>query len=401
MSPTRRVAALLALAALPAAAAPFSLVLEDPRGDDSGPGTYLMPTGSEYRAGDFDLRRFSVRVEGKDAVIEVTLGTAIRNDVVPERSTASNLDLSNGLSLQNVDIYVDTTPGAGFAQGLPGRRVAFAPEEAWDVAITLTPQPGAMRSVLHAWDRAAAKQVLTPGPIRSIGPTLSARVPLWQLGGEPKATWGWSVMVSGALWESSFKVLERLRGGYEVNAFTMPVYAIPEEQAFGGGTVNGNQPYVIDVILPAGRAQAQVLGSYTADRFAVVPMVYPSRPKAAPAAAPDAGVPLALTPALDVAAPLLTPQAAAAAPEPSRPDAGAPLALQIASIEGDTAVIPTPQGGLKPWQIGIVLDAGGRRIGRVVVTTVAEKFVLATVAEGGIAVRPGARVDFGRSPAAQ
>ena len=401
MSPAHRVTALLALAALPAAAAPFSLVLEDPRGDGNGPGSYLMPSGSEYRAGDFDLRRFSVRVDGKEAVIEVTLGTAIRNEIVPERSRASNLDLSNGLSLQNVDIYVDTTPGAGFTQGLPGRRVAFAPEEAWDVAIALTPQPAATRSVLQAWDRAAAKQVLAPGPIRSTGPTLSVRIPLWQLGGEPKPTWGWSVMVSGALWESSFQVLERIRGGYEVNAFTMPVYAIPEEQAFGGGTVNGNQPYVIDAILPEGRTQAQVLGSYAADRFAVIPMVYPSRPKPAPAAAPAAGVPLALTPALDAAAPLVAPQAAAAAPEPGRPDAGAPLGLEIATVEGDTAVIPAPQGALKAWQIGIVFDGAGRRIGRVVVTTVAEKFVLATIAEGGLAVRPGCRVEFGRSPAAQ
>ena len=50
---------------------------------------------------------------------------------------------------------------------------------------SVTPQPAATRTVLQEWDRAAARQVLTPGPIRSKGPTLSVRIPLWQLGGEP------------------------------------------------------------------------------------------------------------------------------------------------------------------------------------------------------------------------
>jgi hypothetical protein len=377
-------------------AAPPFLALEDPRGDDRGPGSYVPPSDNVYRAGDFDLRRFSVRVDGKDAVFEVTLGAPVRRDIVRQRTNASELDLQNGIYVQHVDIYIDTTPGAGFTQGLPGRRITFPPQSAWDVAISITPRPGPVRNILRDWNAEAAQKVLTPGPVRTQGPTLTVRVPLWQLGGEPQKSWGWSVTVSGALWQPSFALLDRVRGQAEPDALTMPVFAVPEEHAFGGGKLGGSHPYIIDVILPEGVSQSQVLGRHAAGAPVVLPMVYPFGPPPEPPAPPAAPAPAA---ASEEAPPREQAQVAQVeAPSEKGRDAGAEprrfQTLEIASIQGDTAVIPTPEGGVAVWQIGTVVDADGNQVGRVVVTTVSSGFVLATLTDGKERVRVGSQVRF-------
>ena len=57
-------------------------------------------------------------------------------------------------------------------------------------------------------------------------------------------------------------------------------------------------------------------------------------------------------------------------------------------------MIPTPQGDVKAWQIGSVLDAQHNQIGRVVVTSVSDGFVLATITDGKGRVAVGHEVRF-------
>lgn len=422
------------------------LNFEDPRGDDQGPGNYLPPTGSEFRPGDFDLRRFSVRVEGQDAVLEVTLGAALRRDIVSQRTNAASLNLTNGIFVQHIDIYVDNRPGAGFTAGLPGRRVVFAPEEAWDLAVTLTPQPGPTRTVLEGWNRDAAERVLTPGPLQATGSTVRVRIPLSTLGGVPQPSWGWSVMVSGALWDHSFSAFDRIRGAHSPDAFTIPVFGVPEDRAFGGASLNGGHSYVIDVLLPPGVSQKKVLGTFAPGKPAVVPMVYRQRPApvavripasggfaveripTTPEAAPGAGVmgpsggpiaasgasgtsgasagavsPGAVGPTHSTDNPVAAEPGGVSGPgastststsAPTVSPAPGPVILEIATVQGDTVVIPAPEGGVKAWQIGTVVDSEDRQIGRVVVTNVSPGFVMATVTEGKSRVQPGVRVRF-------
>jgi hypothetical protein len=392
--------------AAPAAPTAVAFTLEDPAGDDHGPGGYLYPTGAEYRPGDFDLRRFTVRVEGQEAVLEVTLGANVRRTVVAQRGDRGDLVLENGIWVQNVDVYVDTTPGAGFTQGLPGRRVAFPAESAWDKAVTIVPMPGPMRTELSYWSAEAAPSVLTPGPVRSTGQTLTVRVPLAFLGGPPQPGWGWSVQVSGALWDPSFRAVDRLRGNGESRALTLPVYGVPEERAFGGGKLNSGNPHVVDVLLPPGVTQAEVLGLYGPQQPAVVPMVYPDAGRARQvaeartareaASPPPAPAPPAAPagPSAPVAGGPLDPGARPAPPVPAPPAAAEGLTLEVASVDGETAVVPTPQGGLRAWQLGTVLDGEGRPAGRVVVTKVGAGFALVSLTDG--AVKPGQKVRFAR-----
>ena len=357
-------------------------VLADPSGDDRGPGSYIYPTGSEYRPGDFDLRSFSVRVEGSDAVFEVTLGAKVQRNIVQQRTEASDLDLNNGIYTQNVDIYIDSTPGTGYAEALPGRQVRFPPQSGWETVIAIVPRPSATKAELRHWNAQAAVHVVTPGPVTSNGPTLTVRVPLSQLGGVPQKSWGYSVMVSGASWEKSFAVFDRLRKTYKSDGFTLPVYGVAEERAFGGGHINSGNPFIADVILPPGISQESVLGAYTSEAFAVVPMVYP-----------DGHNPVASS-----IAPL-APGTSGVAQVPTNDTAGttlprAPAELRIASRDKDTLVIPAPSGHVRLWQLGTVVDDKGNTVGRVVVTLVSNTFVIATLTEGQGTVRPGQEVRF-------
>ncbi|MBE3598556.1 MAG: hypothetical protein IMX02_07070 [Limnochordaceae bacterium] len=100
---------------------------EDPEGDDYGPGSYVYPGNAVFAPGVFDLRKFQVFEEGNDVVFKVTLGGPIDN------VWGSPV----GLSVQTVDIYIDTDhrAGSGKVEALGGRRVRFAPESAWEYAI--------------------------------------------------------------------------------------------------------------------------------------------------------------------------------------------------------------------------------------------------------------------------
>src|SRR5262249_4226544 len=119
----------------------------DGPGGATGPGTYTRPGDSEIVDGDFDLRRFEVWLDGSDAVFKVTLGAPFRQPQVTARTTRTPLPLSNGIYLQNIDIYIDTdrASAAGYVVCIPGRRVRFTEGRTWKVAVVLTPQPGPAR----------------------------------------------------------------------------------------------------------------------------------------------------------------------------------------------------------------------------------------------------------------
>ncbi len=265
----RRAVLALALAAPAAAGAgPAQLVaaFDDDPNDASGPGSYRKPGDSDIVDGDFDLRRFEVWRDGDDVLFKVTMGAPFREPAVTARTWATPTPLGNHLYLQNIDIYIDTDPAKpGYAVCIPGRRVAFAAGRTWKVAVVLTPQPGPAQSVTEDALGEAGKHVLFARHLRTQGRTVIARVPLSALGGRPSPAWGWSVQVSGAVWERSFSVVERIASGKpEPDAFTMPVLPIAEAWAFGGAPDDSVHPRVIDVLLPRGADQRAVLGSFDA-----------------------------------------------------------------------------------------------------------------------------------------
>jgi len=340
---------------------------DDDAGDATGPGTYTRPGDSEIVDGDFDLRRFEVWLDGSDAVFKVTLGAPFRQPQVTARTTRTPLPLSNGIYLQNIDIYIDTdrASAAGYAVCIPGRRVRFTEGRTWKVAVVLTPQPGPARGITEDALGEAGKHVLFPKNLHAYGRTVTARVPVAALGGPPRRIWGYSVHVSGARWERTFAVAERVfRDKPAPDAFTMPVVPIAEAWAFGGAPEGTGHPFVLDVLLPRGADQRAVLGSFDrkTGEFARVPFVdLEPGPAAAAVAAPDAG-----------------------------PSVG----LVVADVAGSTVSMSGAAAGLKPMMIGFVLGADGAPVARVVIVRVLDGGVVADVVDGADRIVRGAAVRF-------
>ncbi|MCA1829562.1 MAG: hypothetical protein LC689_21775, partial [Myxococcales bacterium] len=214
--------------------------------------------------------------------------------------------------------------------------------------------------------KVAAAHVYFAEGLRVSGRTVTAKVPAALFGGPPRRDWAYSVHVSGAQWERSFTVTDRLRGTREANAYTMAVLPMPEEWAFGGAPEGNVHPRVVDVLLPPGVDQKAVLGSFdvSSGAFARVPFVsidaVPVQPPAAPAV-----------------------KAIAVGPE-----------LSVAYVAGNLISLSGPAADIKQMQFGRVLGKDGATVARVVVVQVVEGGVVVSAVENGDKIARGAKVRF-------
>jgi len=256
----------------PASAQAADIVLEDPSGDDNGPGAYVYPTDPVYERGSFDLRKVTISPDGATTEIKVRLGSKIKD---PWRSKEWD---GNGFSLQMVFLFLDTTPGKGRTEGVPGLNVSFDPKSAWDKVVILSPQPAKrIRSEIQGKAPGLAVDVVVPVKTRARGKELIAVVGTGDLGGTPLATWGYQVVVqSNEGYPGSTDVLTR-----KINEYEGP-------HRFGGGSDYDCDPHALDVLVaPAQGSDAEkagqhrVLGAFTCDdegkgKRAVLPMVVPA-----------------------------------------------------------------------------------------------------------------------------
>lgn len=129
----RAATTLLAFAASACASAPRVPIAEiaDPVGDVR----LHHPDSPGVRDGSFDLVGFSLYREGEDVVAELTFDAPVR----PVDHVRVAEDLSRSLLPQTVDIYLDSVPGVGHIQALPGRGFDVPAAEAWDWVLVISP----------------------------------------------------------------------------------------------------------------------------------------------------------------------------------------------------------------------------------------------------------------------
>ena len=260
-----------------ASAASGSVDLLDPSGDDFGPGTYVYPTDAVYKAGSFDITRLEVVPSGDDVEFRVTVRSRIED---PWDSKAWG---GNGFSLQMAFVFIDQDhkTGGGNTKGLPGLNIRFAPENAWERVVILSPQgQGRLNSEIDAKAPDLKANIIVPKITRASGRTLIAIVGKEQLGGLPAAGWGYQVaMQSNEGFPDKTDLLTR-----KVNEFE-------GQHRFGGGTDYDNDPHVIDILTGQGKggadevdAQKKVLSGYkkgvtkpTEADLVALPMIYPGK----------------------------------------------------------------------------------------------------------------------------
>jgi carbohydrate-binding DOMON domain-containing protein len=224
------VAAILLAAPLTAQTVAFT----DPTGDDHGPGGYTYPTDAVYKPGSFDLTKLEVTVKGKKVDFDVSVGANLED---PWR-------MGVGFAVQMIFVFIDTDrkAGSGSTESLPGINVAFAPEDAWERCIILSPQPFArVQQEVEAKAGGVAEAIVVPTRTRGSGRTISASVSLDDLGGGDPSQWGFQVvMQSNEGFPAGNDLLTRKVNEYE------------GQHRFGGGTDFDCDPHVMDVLAGAG-----------------------------------------------------------------------------------------------------------------------------------------------------
>jgi hypothetical protein len=318
--PTSTLASLLTLLVLPAALTAGSratFVLADPEGDDHGDGTLKYPLVDTMREGDLDLVEFSAEPDRDGTWFEVKM----RRDIRPPgpqvidafgRTAAQLAKL--GFWELNVDVYVDTdrVAGSGHTATMPGRKLTIDPATAWEKAISLSPRPDqtallvrrelTARATEEAREdkphveqsdlqaaTASARELLESDfhfarSVQVTGKRLKFFVPASFLGGPASPDWAYTIVVTGARLEPRFETSSMLgKAGTDEDFLLVPVGTGLSKEHFAGRDDDRLQPPAVDIVVPPGQRQEDVLRGYDRriGKLAVLTGVVPSKAGAA------------------------------------------------------------------------------------------------------------------------
>ena len=222
------------------------LNVDDPEGDDYGPGSYTYPTDAVFAEGSYDVTSFQVADSERNLIFRFQVDSEIANP------WGSGI----GLSVQTFDVYVDVDPGAGTGARLMlgGRNAALSEGNGWDFAVwvegwnqkILTPdedgnaveQPGSPIRVIVEGGSGRVTMLLPKEALaQALGDNVAAQDP---------ADWGYAAAV---LSQEGFPSpgVRRVRD----------IQASSSQWRFGGGfdAVNGTR--IIDLVWPNDAAQTQ------------------------------------------------------------------------------------------------------------------------------------------------
>jgi carbohydrate-binding DOMON domain-containing protein len=153
-----------------------------------------------------------------------------------------------GFAVQMIFIFVDTDgkEGSGFTQGLPGTNVSFAPSDAWDRCIILSPQSQSrVKAEIDAKVSAEMKKaVLVPVRTKGAGRTISGSIDAADLGGGDPKSWGYQVLMQS---NEGFPT--------QTDLLTRKVNEYEGQHRFGGGNDGDCDPHVMDLL--AGDAKGE------------------------------------------------------------------------------------------------------------------------------------------------
>ncbi|MGQ9841572.1 MAG: glucodextranase DOMON-like domain-containing protein [Anaerolineae bacterium] len=238
------------------------LLAEDPEGDDKGPGTYTYPLDAVFPGQAYDLKSFEVAQDEANILFKFTFYGNLNNA----------WGAPNGMGIHTVDIYIDKdgVPGSGERKLLPGRNAAVAAADAWDIAIWAEGwTPGIYQPGPQGLQQVDGNLVTTADPGQR---KIIIKVPKKVLGDTPEK-WGYLAVVAG-------------QEGYPASGVwrIRDVNPKAEQWRFGGAPADTNHTRIIDVALPAGADQFQLLSAYRPsqeknmdalgpDDFAQLPMI--------------------------------------------------------------------------------------------------------------------------------
>jgi len=225
---------------VPALAAAVSF--SDPKGDDTGPGTYVYPTDVVYKKGSFDLTDVSIKDSGDSLEIVVGVNAAIED---PWESAKWGTP-GNGFSLQMFQLYIDADgkAGSGEANALPGMNATFADDARWEKVIMISPQANKeLAGRLDQKAKALKDKVVLPTKVSAKGKKVTAIVKKSDLGID--------------LAKAGFQILVSSNEGYDKEPgngiLTRTVNELEGAHRFGGGDDGDSDPNFVDCLAGKGK----------------------------------------------------------------------------------------------------------------------------------------------------
>ena len=100
------------------------LDVNDPSGDDNGPGTFAYPTSGDFHAGAYDIERFQVIVSGDNAVLRLRT-----------RDLSPTFDSPLGAQLVDVFVHDPNATTTSVDPPFASRNYAIADNSAWSSRI--------------------------------------------------------------------------------------------------------------------------------------------------------------------------------------------------------------------------------------------------------------------------
>ncbi|MBN1267579.1 MAG: hypothetical protein JXA25_18955 [Anaerolineales bacterium] len=238
------------------------LEVRDPENDDHGPGTYIYPKDVVFKPGVFDITGFTAGFDDQDYLFRVQF----RGPVINEWGSP------NGLSIQTIDLYIDSDgPSSGTRLLLPGRNAALTANFAWDRAIWVEGwYPGVFEPSAEGPVQIDTGFTILTNPGKR---QVTIRVPQSLLPGDPEE------------WKIALAVLSQ--EGYPSSGVwrVRDVGLDAEQWVFGGGTGSPADTRIMDMLWPAGEEPPQEsllshaqgadvdLNTLAADDYPLVPAV--------------------------------------------------------------------------------------------------------------------------------
>ena len=199
--------------------------MQDPIGDEHGPGNYQYPSNIAFRPyqGLFDIQEFKVWSERPGLVyFDTTFGKITNPWMAPE-----------GFIHQNLRIFIDSVPKHGLTN-LPqrGAKVSFNPKNAWDLCLKVV---GWGNSRFLTVENDGLKNYPLQTELLGDGRTIRATLPESSIG-KPTKSWRYYVMV----------------GSYDGfgEDFFRKVATTPGEWVIGGGADQLIEPRLLDILAP-------------------------------------------------------------------------------------------------------------------------------------------------------
>ncbi|MCX5801612.1 MAG: hypothetical protein NTX17_09530 [Candidatus Eisenbacteria bacterium] len=213
------------------------LSMDDPLGDDNGPGSYTYPTNAVFVGGAYDAKHFEVSMDSTDIFFRVSIAGDLTD---PWGGDVA-------FCLQGIDLYIDTDgkPGSGAKQLYTARNANAGSGSEWEYYVMANMDEVGLYDVdLKRIPRARVAAWGDP-----LTRTITVKVPV-EFVGKPDRNWKVIAFVVG-------------HDGYSPGR-VRPITTTSQEWSFGGSVNSSLEPGIIDLIVPPGQSQKDILGAFKA-----------------------------------------------------------------------------------------------------------------------------------------